>query len=105
MDKREWKICVWIHHIATFTGLITGIAELVCNRRNALKESLLGVYIISQLWAAIKIIASVKSGKERLKDSYDKIQNLWEEDQARDVVWLLTVLSGIFKTGIPVLLR
>ena len=29
MQEREYTVCVWLHHIATFVGLLSGIYHVV----------------------------------------------------------------------------
>ncbi|KMZ55115.1 hypothetical protein [Dorea sp. D27] len=112
MEDREFKICTWIHHAATFTGLSAGIWALDRRTRNTrqkpsvLKETALVLYIICQIWAAVKIVASLLSGRERLKDSYDNIHSLCnDKKKERGLTWMLTIVSACVKTGTPVLLR
>ncbi|BDF33750.1 hypothetical protein CE91St62_18160 [Lachnospiraceae bacterium] len=112
MEEREFKICTWIHHAATITGLSAGIWALdrrtrgTGRKQSVLKETALVLYIISQIWAAVKIVASLLSGRERMKDSYDNIHSLCNDKQKeRGLTWMLTIVSACVKTGMPVMLR
>lgn len=112
MEEREFKICTWIHHAATFTGLSAGIWALdrrtrgTGRKQSVLKETALVLYIISQIWAAVKIVASLLSGRERMKDGYDNIHSLCNDKQKeRGLTWMLTIVSACVKTGTPVMLR
>lgn len=112
MEEREFKICIWIHHAATITGLSAGIWALdrrtrgTGRKQSVLKETALVLYIISQIWAAVKIVASLLSGRERMKDSYDNIHSLCNDKQKeRGLTWMLTIVSACVKTGTPVMLR
>ena len=112
MEEREFKICTWIHHAATFTGLSAGIWALdrrtrgTGRKQSVLKETALVLYIISQIWAAVKIVASLLSGRERTKHGYDNIHSLCHDKQKeRGLTWMLTIVSACVKTGTPVMLR
>ena len=110
MKESEFKICTWIHHTATFIGLSAGIWALDKTtgkkRQNMLKETALVHYILSQVWAAVKIAVSLLSGRERMKDSYDNIQSLCEDKRKeRGLTWTLTAVSACVKIGTPLVLR
>lgn len=110
MDKKEFKVCIWIHHIATFAGLAAGISVLTRKRqgkkKSVWKKAALLLYIISQIWAAFKIAVSFLSGKEQMKDSYDNIHSLCDDSRKEKMfTWFLTMTSACAKIGIPAALR
>lgn len=112
MSKREWKICTWIHHLATITGLCTGIINYTQKKSTTWKKNLLLIHIVSQIWAAIKIAASIFPRKDskgtdgaNMQRSYEHIHNLCKNKE-KERIWtfVLCGMSVLFKIGIPVLL-
>lgn len=111
MSKREWKICTWIHHAATAAGLGIGIINYKKHTGSAWKNNLLLLYIISQVWAAVKIAVSFLAddcGKTSHKDmqrSYDNIHTISKNKrEERKLAGIFSALSAIFKIGMPILL-
>lgn len=111
MSKKEWKICTWIHHIATAAGLCIGMINYKKHTGSAWKSNLLLLYIVSQVWAAVKIAASLfadDAGRTSHKDmqkSYDNIHTLSKnKKEERRWAGVLCALSAVFKIGTPILL-
>lgn len=106
MDTTMQKTCIWVHHIATFIGLCTGVYHFIFRKDHGAKQSLLVVYIASQIWAAVKIIAGLGAEKGFLQKSCDNIHTLCEnKKQEIRSICFLTASSAIFKIGTPILLK
>lgn len=113
MSKREWKLCKGFHHIATVIGLLTGIINYAEHRGSIWKKNALLIYIMSQVWAAVKIAAALLSGTDIIPKKYDNMQKSYEnihtlcndKKKERRYTWFLSILSASFKIGTPILLK
>ncbi len=106
MDTAMQKTCIWVHHIATFIGLCTGVYHFIFRKDHGAKQSLLVFYIASQIWAVIKILAGFGAEKGFLQKSYDNIHTLCEnKKQEKRSICILTGFSAMFKIGTPILLK
>lgn len=108
MSVKEQNICIWIHHIATILGLCTGFFKLRAHPENKKGAAfpLLILYITSQLWALLKLLAGLGAKRQPLKKSFLNIKKLCRtQKQERSFLWLLTLLAAGFKLGTPALLH
>lgn len=105
MREKELQVCIWIHHIATFTGLLCGICRLVRNRLCTGRAFALILYIETQAWAVLKIAADVRKGGSRLRKSFEGIRARCEnERQERKILAALVASSCLYKCAVPLLL-
>lgn len=118
MKEKELKICIWIHHIATFVGVFLSLRALISRHLGTGRKCIMSVFLLSQVWAVIKIInnslsrsaslqgvciAACPDGDgsslgECLNHIYEQSKN---EYQARGIVASLISGSVLFKVGFP----
>ncbi len=102
MKEREVNTGIWIHHIVTFIGLSCGIYRLGDKRIGKSRAFALIIFIGSQFWAVIKIIADLLSGGSRLKKSFEQIHIRCQDRQKeRKILAVLVAGSSLFKLGVP----
>lgn len=102
MKEKELKICIWIHHIATFIGVVLSIRALRRRQESEGRRCALVLFLVSQVWAVIKIVSDYKNGSSRLAECLNNIcEQSRNEYQARGIVASLISGSVLFKVGIP----
>ncbi len=111
MNKRkEDKICIWMHHIATVIGMLEGIWGLASEKKDTLsctsRVFCLSLFTGSQLWAMLKILSDAVRGSSRMKDSILHIRALsGSASKGRRMLGAVTALSVLFKIGVPAALN
>ena len=107
MREKEWTICIWIHHIATFIGLFSSLYHIAAGKkRPAARSGGLILFACCQAFGVFKIVADLAKGRSRLRKSFDNIHSLCRDKrQERGLLWVLTALSAVFKTSTPCLLK
>lgn len=102
MKEKELNICIWIHHAATFLGIICSVCLLIRRKLSKGRICILTLFLESQLWGAFKIISDFKKGRSRLRDSYEKIHTLSKNGrQERRTAAGLCCGSVLFKLSVP----
>ena len=102
MKEREVNTGIWIHHIVTFIGLSCSIYRLGEKQIGKGRAFALIMFIGSQLWAVIKIIADLLSGGSRLKKSFERIHTCCQDrPKERKILAVLVAGSAFFKLGVP----
>ncbi len=100
--KKELSVCIWAHHIATAAGITEGIYYLAVKKQSFLKELEIFILTFIQLWAGVKIVKDLRSGRSRLTESYDHLKRLVDSEKRRKgILWGLTIFSVVFKV-VPV---
>lgn len=99
MYKREVSLCIGIHHIATFVGILEGIYYLFAGRQPFWKSCMIFFMTAFQSFAGMKIIADLRAGRSRLRDSFTRLKQLGcSRRQEQGILWGVVVLSTLFKT-------
>lgn len=98
MREKELSICIGIHHIATLIGILEGIYYLFSGKRRLWKNGVIVFLTAFQSWAAFKILADIKKGKSRLRESYQNLKRLqMNKRQRQRVLWGSAAASALFK--------
>ena len=98
MREKELSICIGIHHIATFWGITEGIYYLLARRQRFLRSSMIFLLTVFQSWAGIKILADLRDGRSRLKESYTSLQKIkGGRGGTRGLLWGAALSSALFK--------
>ncbi|EOS79890.1 hypothetical protein C817_02305 [Dorea sp. 5-2] len=98
MCKKELAICIGIHHIATFIGISEGIYYLFAGKRRFWTNWILFLFTAFQSWAGFKILADLRTGRQRLRESYKSLEKLKiDRKQTRGLLWGIVALSTMFK--------
>lgn len=98
MHEKELSICIGIHHIVTLIGILEGVYYLFAKRRQFWKNSMIFLFTAFQSWAAFKILADIRNGRSRLRESYMNLDRLRiSSKQRQEVLWGSTVASILFK--------
>lgn len=98
MREKELTICIGIHHIATLIGISEGMYYLLAGKQRLWRSC--GVFFLTvlQSWAGIKIVADLKRGKSRLKDSYRNLEKIKRSRRQRQgILWGMALSSTLFK--------
>ncbi len=98
MREKELSICIGIHHIATLVGISEGMYYLFAGKQRLLRS--LGVLLLTvlQSWAGLKILADLRKGKSRLKDSYRNLEKIESSRRQRQgILWGMVLSSTLFK--------
>lgn len=102
MQKKEEKLCIWIHHIATVLGWLWSLHSLQDRRIRGWKKGILAGFALSQTWAVSKLLAGFLCRQEKLRKSIARIRKLCKsERKTRGVLIGVTAASALFKLGIP----
>lgn len=107
MKEKEMTLCIWIHHIATFAGLICGTQALCAewdSQRKIRKVRFFGILLFlgSQIWAVMKIIQDVKAGTSRLRKCIMQIQDkVKDRRKTKAAVAGLLIASLAYKIFLP----
>lgn len=105
MSRKEYKICIWIHHIATLLGVFSGAIHLACTKKCGFRTLCLSFFTGSQLWALLKIMSDGIRGRSRLKKSIVHIRILsGSTAKERRTLGAVTAASALFKITVPVVL-
>ncbi|MCI8795808.1 MAG: hypothetical protein HFG89_02990 [Dorea sp.] len=98
MREKELSICIGIHHIATLIGILEGVYYLFSGKRRLWKNGVIVFLTAFQSWAAFKILADIKKGKSRLRESYQNLKRLqMNKRQRQRVLWGSAAVSALFK--------
>lgn len=98
MREKELSICIGLHHIATLIGILEGVYYLFTRKRRFWKNSMILFFTAFQSWAAFKILADIKNGRSRLRESYMNLEKLRiSSKQRQEVLWGSTAASILFK--------
>ena len=102
MGRKEYRVCIWIHHIATILGVCGGLCNLACTRKYSFRTFCLSLFTGSQLWALLKIVSDGVQGRSRLKKSIVHIRALSSSAAGeRRALGALTAASAVFKIVSP----
>lgn len=105
MSRKEYRICIWIHHIATILGVSGGIYSLASTKKYSFRTFCLSLFTGSQLWALLKIVSDGIRGRSRLKESIIHIRTLsGDAVRERRTLGAVTAVSALFKIAVPVFL-
>ncbi len=98
MREKELSICIGIHHIATLIGILEGVYYLFAGKRQLWKNGAIVFLTAFQSWAAFKILADIKRGKSRIRESYQNLKQLQiNRRQRQGVLWGSAAASALFK--------
>ena len=105
MQRKEEKICIWIHHTATILGWLAALVGLFDSKQKPGAKFLLGVFAALQTIAVLKIFRDFCSRVNRLAKTFEKIRasSLTHRGQ-RAAAWSAAFACVVFKLGIPALL-
>ena len=102
MKEKELKICIWIHHIATFIGVFLSLRALISRQTETGRKCIMFVFLLSQMWAVLKIVSDYGNGSSHLGECLNHIyEQSKNEYQARGIAASLISGSVLFKVGFP----
>lgn len=102
MKEKELKICIWIHHIATFIGVFLSLRALISRHIGMGRKCIMFVFLLSQMWAVAKISNNCENDSSHLGECLNHIYEQSENEyQARGIVASLISGSVLFKVGFP----
>lgn len=102
MKEKELKICIWIHHIATFIGVFLSLRALMSRCTGTGRKCIMFIFLLSQIWAVIKIVSNRENDNSHLEECLNHIyEQSKNEYQARGIVASLISGSVLFKMGFP----
>ena len=121
MKVKEYVLCVQLHHIATFVGLLSGICHMIMLWGSKDHDSVMEkpgrvisillrmagliLYVWNQLKAAKKIIDDFLTDDSRLRMAVQSIHEICDTlEEERQMLWGVTVISLLHKLTVPVIL-
>ena len=118
MQEREYTVCVWLHHIATFVGLLSGIYHVVMlweNKDHGLVRTpgrVIGIlfriaglllFVWNQFKSAKKILDDFLTDDSRFRIMLQSIPEVCDTiHEERRMLWGFTGMSLLYQLGVPV---